>query len=67
MAQGPSTTTNIIINKSGSQVVFTNPAVHPLQPGSGLTPAAATKSAGQPNGSVIGQIAGTSVVFNNPA
>lgn len=68
MAQGPNPTmANITVNKSGNQVVFSNPAVHPLPNGAGQPVVAATKQVGQPNGSVIGQVSGTSVIVNNPA
>ena len=68
MAQGPNQTmATITINKSGSQIQFSNPAVHPLKPGAGQPVASATKSVGQPNGSVSGQVSGTSVIVRNPA
>jgi len=68
MAQGPNQTmATITLNKSGSQVLFSNPAVHPLPKGAGQPVAATTKTVGQPNGSVSGQVSGTSVVVNNPA
>lgn len=58
--------TNITINASGSQVIFHNPAVHPLHPNAGKPITAAVKSTGQPNGNVQGQVAGSTVVFSNP-
>jgi len=67
MAQGPSTMSNVITDKSGSQVVFSSPGVHPLPKGAGQPVVAAVKMVGQPNGSVLGQVAGTSVIVNNPA
>ena len=68
MAQGPNQTmANITVNKSGSQVIFSNPAVHPLPKGAGQPVAATTKTVGQPNGSVSGQVSGTSTIIVNPA
>ena len=52
---------------SGTSVVFHQPGQVPLQPGAGQPVVTAAKSAGQPNGKVIGQVAGTSVVALNPA
>jgi len=67
MAQGPSTMSNITSDKSGSQVVFSSPGTHPLPKGAGQSVTSAAKVAGQPNGSVLGQVSGTSVIVNNPA
>jgi len=51
----------------GTTVVFHQPGQVPLQAGAGKPVVAAAKSAGQPNGKVVGQVAGTSVVTVNPA
>jgi len=58
---------NITSNASGSQVVFHNPGVHVLSAGAGQSVVAAVKTPGNPNGSVHGQITGTSILHNNPA
>lgn len=59
--------TNISSGANNTQIIFHNPAQHPLPSGAGQPAVAAVKSAGQPNGSVSGQIANTSVVVRNPA
>lgn len=59
--------TNITTNASGSQIVFHNPAQHPLPVGAGVPVVAATKTVGNPNGSVHGQVPNTTIVHNNPA
>ncbi len=59
--------TKITINTSGSQVLHSNPAIHPLPPNAGIPVAAAVKTAGNPNGNAQGQVASTSIVFSNPA
>lgn len=52
---------------SGTSVVFHQPGQVPLPKGAGQPVVAATKVTGQPNGSVSGQVSGTSVVLVNPA
>lgn len=59
--------TKITINVSGNQTLHSNPAVLPLPVSAGVPVAAATKIAGNPNGSAHGQVGSTSVVFHNPA
>ncbi len=57
---------NITSDKSGSQIVFHNPGVHPLPPGAGQTIVQVTDA----NGKVIktsGQVPNTTVVHVNPA
>jgi len=57
--------TTITTDKSGNQIVFHNPAQHPLPANAGQPIVAATKTAGNPNGNAQGQTAG--VIFSNPA
>jgi len=52
---------------NSSQVVFHNPGQIPLQAGAGQPIVVAAKPAGQPNGKILGQVQGTSIVANNPA
>ncbi len=51
----------------GTSVVFHNPSQHPLAPNAGVPIVPAVKTPGNPNGVVHGQVAGTSIVQNNPA
>jgi hypothetical protein len=51
----------------GTSIVFHSPGQHPLNPGSGQPVVAASKSVGNPNGWVHGQVSGTTVILNNPA
>jgi len=51
----------------GTGVVFHSPGQPPLALGAGQAIVAATKSAGQPNGKVSGQVANTSTIIVNPA
>ncbi len=48
-------------------IVHSNPAEPPLAPGAGTPVVAATKIAGNPNGTAHGQVTGTNTVFHNPA
>lgn len=63
----PEVHTNISTNASNNQVVFHNPAVVASPSGAGQAMAAVTKPTGQANGSAVGQVPNTSVVFKNPA
>jgi len=56
-----------ITGANSSQVVFHNPGKAPDVPGAGQTVVAATKTAGQPNGKVLGQVSGTTCIISNPA
>lgn len=62
---------NINSDNSGNQVKFRNPASHPLPTSAGQAVTASTKSAGQPNAVVHGQVNSTGTVrgpvFDNPA
>lgn len=62
---------NINSDNSGNQVKFRNPANHPLPTSAGQAVTASTKSAGQPNAVVHGQVNSTGTVrgpvFDNPA
>ena len=57
---------NVVSDNSGNFLVFHNPAIHPLPRGAGQ-PITQTKDAGGKVTSTSGQVAGTSVVHNNPA
>ena len=57
---------NLVTDKSGSTVVFHNPAVHPLPQGAGQ-PISSVKDGSGNNVRTSGQVSGTSVVFNSPA
>jgi len=62
---------NITSDSSGNYFKVHNPAQHPLPVSAGLTVTASTKTVGQPNAVVHGQVTtGTNVlgpVFDNPA
>jgi len=65
-------TTLITGSKNEVTVVHSNPAMPPLHPGAGVRVVAASKIAGQPNGTVHGQVpssAGIPVncIIHNPA
>jgi len=49
-------TTLITGSKNEVTVVHSNPAIPPLHPGAGVPVTAAAKIAGQPNGTVHGQV-----------
>ena len=51
----------------GTNIVFHQPGQAPLTAGAGQAVVAATKTAGQPNGKVLGQVSGTSCIISNPA
>lgn len=56
------------VNPGPNQVVVhVGNGAHPLPKGAGAPITAATKAVGQPNGTVLGQVSGTSVVLVNPA
>jgi hypothetical protein len=57
----------ITIDNSANQIVYHNPAIHPLPVSAGQPITATTKPVGQPNAVVHGQVSGTTVVIDNPA
>jgi len=65
-------TTNITTDKSGNQIVHSNPAMPPLHPGAGVPVTSAVKTVGNPNGTVHGQVPSSAgipvnVIIHNPA
>lgn len=58
---------SVVSDNSGSRVVFHNPGQHPLPANAGQPIVAATKTPGNPNGNVQGQVPGSSIVISNPA
>ena len=51
----------------GQVVVQVANGSHPLPKGAGVVVTSVAKPAGQANGTVTGQVSGTSIVINNPA
>ncbi len=65
-------TTTITGSKGEATIVHSNPAMPPLHPGAGVPVVAAAKTAGNPNGTVHGQVPSSagipvSVIVHNPA
>lgn len=58
---------NVTTDKTGNQIVFHNPGIHPLAPNTGKVVTAAVKPAGQPNGNVQGQVSNSTIIISNPA
>jgi hypothetical protein len=57
----------ITTTPSNTGIVHSNPAESPANPLSGQPVVAATKTAGNPNGNVAGQVTGTTILVRNPA
>jgi hypothetical protein len=60
-------TTKITGSHNEVTIVHSNPAETPANPLSGQAVVSATKTPGNPNGNVSGQVTGTSVLVKNPA
>jgi hypothetical protein len=61
------TTTRITGGKNEVFILHSNPAESPTNPLAGVPVVSATKTAGNPNGNVSGQVTGTTILVRNPA